>query len=229
VDERDWVSWRWLAGLFGALVIVGAWAFGFGDPVWLPVPMLLALAVPRRRHGSPMPFALGTLAFQNLPAFAVLVLVIRDASTAGELSELVVVLTVGVVLLAALGHALWVGSQRGSVAGLGIGLAGWCAALVISGGLAPLDWAQFVMGALLWLGGDIVATLSPKWRADTMIWPTLATVLLLLVLGGKPLLEGDQVLPASAVVATAVLGLPVAWSIKRSARHQVRRHSSTNG
>jgi hypothetical protein len=81
VDEPDWVSWRWLAGLGGALLIVGAWLFGFGDPVWLSVPMLLALATPRLRDGSPVPFSLGVVFVQNLPVLAVLVLVVREGES----------------------------------------------------------------------------------------------------------------------------------------------------
>jgi hypothetical protein len=178
VDEPDWVSWRWAVGLGGALLIVGAWLFGFGDPVWVSVPMLLALAMPRLRDGSPIPFSLGVLFLQNLPALAVLVLVIRDASTAGELSELTVVLAAGATLVAALGHGLWVAAQRGPAAGLGVGLAGWCAALVISGWLAPLNEAYYVMGALLLLGEDIVSSLTPELREDRMILPSVATALL---------------------------------------------------
>jgi hypothetical protein len=79
------------------------------------------------------------------------------------------------------------------------------------------------MGALLLLGGDIVSSLTPEWREDTMILPTVATALFLLVLGGLPLLDGDLVRQAFAVVATAGVGLPVAWSIKCAARRQERR------
>jgi hypothetical protein len=226
VDEPDWVSWRWAVGLGGALFIVGAWLFGFGDPVWVSVPMLLALAMPRLRDGSPIPFSLGVLFLQNLPALAVLVLVIRDASTAGELSELTVVLAAGATLVAALGHGLWVAAQRGPAAGLGVGLAGWCAALVISGWLAPLNEAYYVMGALLLLGEDIVSSLTPELREDRMILPSVATALFLLALAGIHLLDGELIPQASAVVATAVVGLPVAWAIKRSARRQERRHLS---
>jgi hypothetical protein len=173
-----------LVGLGGALLIVGAWLFGFGDPVWLSVPMLLALATPRLRDGSTVPFSLGVVFVQNLPVLAVLVLIIRDVSTAGELSELTVVLAVGVIVVAALGHGLWVAGQRGPVAGLGVGLAGCCAGLVISGWLAPLTEAYYVMGALLLLGGDIVSSLTPDMREDRMILPTVATALFLLAFGG---------------------------------------------
>jgi hypothetical protein len=228
VDEPDWVSWRWAAGLGGMLLIVGAWLFGFGDPVWLSVPMLLALATPRLRDGSTVPFSLVVLFVQNLPALAVLVLVVRDASTAGELSELAVVLTVGVTLVAALGHGLWVAGQRGPAAGLGVGLAGCCAALVMSGWLAPLDEAYFVMGALLLLGEDIVSSLTPELREDRMILPSAVTALVLLGFGGIHLLDGELIPQASAVVATAVVGLPVAWAIKRSERRQERRHWSVS-
>jgi hypothetical protein len=31
VDKPDWVSWRWVVGLGGALTVIGAWLFGFGD------------------------------------------------------------------------------------------------------------------------------------------------------------------------------------------------------
>jgi hypothetical protein len=228
VDEPDWVSWRWLAGLGGALLIVGAWLFGFGDPVWLSVPMLLALATPRLRDGSPVPFSLGVVFVQNLPVLAVLVLVVRDVSTDGELSELTVVLAVGITLVAALGHGLWVAGQRGPVAGLGVGLAGCCAALVISGWLAPLTEAYYVMGALLLLGGDIVSSLTPDMREDRMILPTVATALFLLAFGGMHLFDGELLPQASAVVATALVGLPVAWSIKRTARHAERRYWSVS-
>jgi hypothetical protein len=228
VDEPDWVSWRWAVGLGGALLIVGAWLFGFGDPVWVSVPMLLALAMPRLRDGSPIPFSLGVLFLQNLPALAVLVLVIRDASTAGELSELTVVLAAGATLVAALGHGLWVAAQRGPAAGLGVGLAGWCAALVISGWLAPLNEAYYVMGALLLLGEDIVSSLTPELREDRMILPSVATALFLLALAGIHLLDGELIPQASAVVATAVVGLPVAWAIKRSPRHAERRSRSVS-
>lgn len=226
--EPDWVSWRWLVGLGGALLIVGAWLFGLGDPVWLSVPMLLALATPRLRDGSAVPFSLWVLFVQNLPAVAVLVLVVRDASTAGQLSELAVALAVGVTLVAALGHGLWVATQRGPIAGLGVGLAGCCVALAISGWLAPLNEAYFVMGALLLLGGDIVSSLTPDLREDRVILPSVATALFLLAFGGTHLFDGELVPQASAVVATAVVGLPVAWSIKRSARRAERRNWSVS-
>jgi hypothetical protein len=228
VDEPDWVSWRWLVGLGGALLVVGAWLFGFGDPAWLSVPMLLALTTPRLRDGSAVPFSLTVLFVQNLPALAVLVLVVRDASTAGEPSELAVALAVGVTLMAALGHGLWVATLRGPIAGLGVGLAGCCAALVISGWLAPLTEAYYVMGALLLLGGDIVSSLIPELREDRMILPSVATALFLLAFGGMHLLDGELMPQASAVVAAAVVGLPVAWSIKRSARQAGRRHWSVS-
>jgi hypothetical protein len=105
-------------------------------------------------------------------------------------------------------------------------LAGWCAALVISGRLSALDEGYYVMGALLLLGADIVSSLSPELREDRMILPTVVTALFLLVFGGIPLLDGELVPQGSAVVATALVGLPVAWSIKRSARRQERRQWS---
>jgi hypothetical protein len=228
VDEPDWVSWRWLVGLGGALLIVGAWLFGFGDPVWLSVPMLVALATPRLRDGSTVPFSFWVLFVQNLPALAVLVLVVRDASTAGELSELALVPAVGITAVAALGHGLWVAGQRGPIAGLGVALAGCCAALVISGWLAPLTEAYYVMGALLLLGGDIVSSLTPDLREDRMLLPSVATALFLLAFGGMDLFDGALVPQASAVVATAVVGLPVAWSIKRSARRAERRYGAVS-
>jgi hypothetical protein len=83
-----------------------------------------------------------------------------------------------------------------------------------------LDEGYYVVGALLLLGADIVSSLSPEFREDRMILPTVATALFLLVSGGIPLLDGELVPQASAVVATALVGLPVAWSIKRSARRQ---------
>jgi hypothetical protein len=144
VDEPDWVSWRWVVGLGGALLVLGAWLFGFGDPVWMSVPMLLALVVPRLRDGSGVPISVAVLSVQNLPALAVLVLVVRDALVAGELSAPVAVLAPVAILVAALGHGLWVGGQRGPVAGVGVVLAGWCAALVISGQLSPLDEGYYV-------------------------------------------------------------------------------------
>jgi hypothetical protein len=228
VDESDWVSWRWVVGLGGALTIIGAWLFGFGDPVWVSVPMLLALAVPRLRDRPGVPISIGVLSLQNLPALVVLALVVRDVLVAGELSDPVAVLVPVAILVAALGHGLWVGGQRGPVAGVGVALAGWCAALVISGRLTPLDEGYYVMGALLLLGADIVSSLSPEFREDRMILPTVATALFLLVFGGIPLLDGELVPQASAVVATALVGLPVAWSIKRSARRQERRQWSVS-
>jgi hypothetical protein len=224
VDEPDWVSWRWVGGLGGALLLLGAWLFGFGDPVWIAVPMLLALVVPRLRDRSRTPISLGVLLVQNLPALAVFVLVVRDALVAGELSDPVAVLAPLAILVAALGHGLWMGRQRGPVAGVGVVLAGWCAALVISGRLSPLEEGYYVMGALLLLGADVVSSLSPELREDRMILPTVVTALFLLVFGGIPLLDGELVPQASAVVATVVVGLPVAWSIKRSARRHEHRH-----
>lgn len=226
MDEPDWVSWRWLVAVGGALVLVAGWLFGFGDPAWVSVPVLSALVTPRLAEGSRGPISLGVLAVQNLPALVVLVLVVRDLSTAGELSELAVVLATGTTLVVAVGHGLWLGGRRGPVAGVAIGLAGWCAALVISGWLSPLDEAYYVMGALLLLAGDVVSSLSPEWREDTLLTPTVGTVLFLLVFGALPLLDGELVGPASAVVATAVVGLPVAWSIKRPARRRGGRHWS---
>jgi hypothetical protein len=223
VDEPDWVSWRWVGGLGGALLLLGAWLFGFGDPAWIAVPMLLALVVPRLRDRSRTPISLGVLLIQSLPALAVLVLVVHDALVAGELSDPVAVLAPVAILVAALGHGLWIGRRRGPVAGVGVVLAGWCAALVISGRLSPLDEGYYVMGALLLLGADIVSSLSPELREDRMILPTVVTALFLLVFGGIPLLDGELVPQASAVVATAVVGLPVAWSIKHSARRQEHR------
>lgn len=137
-------------------------------------------------------------------------------------------LAIGAILLAALGHGLWMVGYRGAIAGLGVGLAGWCAALAISGWLAPLDEAYYVMGALLLLGSDIVSSLSPDMREDRMILPTVATTLFLLTFGGMHLLDGELLPQASAVVATAVVGLPVAWSIKRTARGQEWRPWSVN-
>jgi hypothetical protein len=59
VDEPDWVSWRWLVGLGGALVIVGAWLFGVGDPAWMAVPMLLGAERGGRASGQTPPLAIG--------------------------------------------------------------------------------------------------------------------------------------------------------------------------
>jgi hypothetical protein len=228
VDEPDWVSWRWVVGLGGALTVIGAWLFGFGDPVWVSLPMLLALVVPRLRDRSGFPISLGVLLVQNVPALVVLALVARDVLVANELSALVAVLAPVAILVAALGHGLWVGGHRGAVAGVGVVLAGWCAALVISGRLAPMDEGYYVMGAVLLLGGDIVSSLPPELREDRMILPTVVTALFLLVFGGIPLLDGELVPQGSAVVATALVGLPVAWSIKRSARRQGRRQWSVS-
>jgi hypothetical protein len=228
VDEPDWVSWRWVVGLGGALAVIGAWLFGLGDPVWMSVPMLLALVAPRLRDRSGVQISVGVLLVQNLPVLAVLALVVRDALAAGELSAPVAVLAPVAILVAALGHGLWIGGQRGPVAGAGVVLAGWCAALVISGRLAPLDEGYYVMGALLLLGADVVSSLSPEFREDRMILPTVATTLFLLVFGGIPLLDGELVPQASAVVATALVGLPLAWSIKRSTRRQERRQWSVS-
>jgi hypothetical protein len=226
VDDPDWVSWRWVVGLGGALTILGAGLFGFGDPVWMPVPVLLALVVPRLRDRSRSPISVAVLLVQNVPALAVLALVVSDALGRGELSDPVAVVTPVTILVAALGHGLWLSGQRGPVAGVAVVLAGWCAASVVSGWLSPLDEAHYVMGAMLLLGADVVSSLSPELREDTMILPTVATALFLLVFGGIPLLDSELVPQASAVVATAVVGLPVAWSIKRSARGRGRRQWS---
>jgi hypothetical protein len=100
-------------------VIVGAWLFGFGDPVWLSVPMLLALVTPRLRDGPRIPLPIAVLLVQNLPALVVLGLVVRDVATQGELSELVAVLAAATILVAALRHGRWFVGRRGPVAGLG--------------------------------------------------------------------------------------------------------------
>ncbi|WP_052665625.1 hypothetical protein [Nitriliruptor alkaliphilus] len=61
MDDPDWVSWRWVTGLAGALTILGAWLFSFGSVAWLPVPMLVALAVPRLCYGPGLPISLPVL------------------------------------------------------------------------------------------------------------------------------------------------------------------------
>jgi hypothetical protein len=222
VDEPDWVSWRWATGLAGTLTIIGAWLFGFGSVAWVPVPMLMTLAVPRLREGPGLPISVPVLVAQNIPALVLVGLVVREALTAGAVGEPTAVSAAGLVLLAGVGHGLWMGRARGAVAGLGVALAGWCGALAVSGWLTPLDEAYYVMGALLLLGSDIVSTLSPDFREDTLIWPTLATVLFLIGFAGMPLIDGESIAQASAVLMSALVGLPVAWSIKRSARRQER-------
>ena len=222
VDEPDWISWRWVVGLAGALTIIGAWLFGYGSVAWMPVPMLLALAVPRRRDRPGFSISPVVLVAQNLPAIAIAGLVVRDVLLTGELSDPVAAAAAGVVVLVGLGHGVRLGGERGPVAGLGVALSGWCGALVISGWLAPLDEPYYVMGALLLLALDIVSTLSPEFREDTTIWPTVAVAFFLLVSSGMPLVDGESVAQAAAVLATAAVGLLVAWSIKRSARRQER-------
>lgn len=220
VDEPDWVSWRWVVGLAGSVTIIGAWLFGFGSPAWIAAPVLVALAVPRRRDQPGFAIVRAVTVAQNLPAIAMLGLVVRDALTIGELSAVVAYLAAGYVLLAGLGHGVWMGRDRGALAGVGIAFAGWCAALVIGGWLTPLEEPYYLMAALLLLGGDIVSTLSPDLREDTWFLPTLAIAGFLLVFAGMPLLDGELVAQASAVLATVVVGLPIAWAVKRSARRQ---------
>ncbi|GGI07409.1 hypothetical protein [Egicoccus halophilus] len=222
VDEPDWVSWRWSVGLAGAVTVVGAWLFGFGSPAWFAAPVLAAMAVPRLRDRPGVAISPAAFLAQNVPAVVILGLVVRDAVTLGELGPLVASSAGGFVLLIGVWHGLWMGRDRGAVAGLGVALAGWCAALVVSGWLAPLEEAYLVMGVLLLLGGDIVTTLSPQLREDIWLWPTLGWAAFLLVFAGIPLLDGELVAQASAVLATVTVGLPVAWSIKRSARRQER-------
>jgi len=222
VDEPDWVSWRWSLGLAGAVTVVGAWLFGFGSPAWFATPVLVAMAVPRLRDRPGIAIHPAALVAQNVPTVVILWLVVREAVTIGELSALVASTTAGFVVLVGIWRGLWMGRDRGAVAGLGVALAGWCAALVVSGWLAPLEESYLVMGVLLLLGGDIVTTLSPHLREDTWVWPTLAWAAFLLVFAGIPLLDGELVTQASAVLATVTVGLPVTWSIKRSARQQER-------
>jgi hypothetical protein len=217
-----WVSWRWASGLAGAPTIIDAWLFGFGSVAWMPVPMLVALAVPRLRDGLGLPISVPVMLAQNIPAIVLVGAVARDALTGGAVAEPVAASAAGLVLLAGVGHGLWMGRDRGAVAGLGVTFAGWCGALVVSGWLTPLNEAYYVMGALLLLGSDIVSTLSPDFREDTLIWPTLATAIFLVVFAGMPLIDGESIAQASAVLMTALVGLPIAWSIKRSARRQER-------
>ncbi len=153
----------------------------------------------------------------------------RDALTAGAVGEPTAASAAGLVLLVGVGHGLWTGRARGAVAGLGVALAGWCGALAVSGWLTPSGEAYYVMGALLLLlGSDIVSTLSPDFREDTLIWPTLATVLFLIGFAGMQLIDGESIAQASAVLMSALVGLAVAWSIKRSARRQERSRWRVN-
>ena len=156
-------------------------------------------------------------------------LVVRDALTTGESSGAVAYLAAGLVLLAGIGHGVWVGRGRGAFAGCGVAFAGWCAALVVSGWLTPMEESYVVMAALLLLGGDIASTLSPDLREDTWMWPTLAIAGFLVVFAGMPLIDGELVAQASAVLATALAGLPIAWSVKRSARREDRSRWQVSG
>jgi len=44
-----------------------------------------------------------------------------------------------------------------------------------------------------------------------------------------PLIDGELVAQASAVLATALAGLPIAWSVKRSARREDRSRWQVSG
>jgi hypothetical protein len=85
--------------------------------VWVSVPMLLALVVPRLRDRSGIPISLVVLLVQNVPALVLLALVVRDVLVASELSALVAVLAPVAVLVATRSMASgWAGSAELSLA-----------------------------------------------------------------------------------------------------------------
>ena len=229
MKEPTWVSWRWLFGLGGALLVSVLWLFERAGPVWLSVPVLLVLALPRLRWEPGVRVVLTVLLLQNVPALALLVFAVREALGTGELDPLTSSLIAGFIMLAGIVHGLWVARSRGPVGGLGAVLGATCAALAVSGWLLPIYDADIVTTVLLMLGGDVVSSVSPELRPDTAFFPTVIFSLFLVVYAGLPLVDGEFVPQTSAVVIVALVSLPVVWSAKRSERRQRRSHRRATG
>lgn len=221
MDDADWISWRWVAGSAVALLIVGAGLFGYGDPRWVPVPLLGALVPPRLTDRRPG-ISIGVLLVQNLPALALLVVVVRQLRTGDELSDLTVVaMSLGLVV-AGLSHAAWIATRhgRGWVAAAGVAVGASCATLAVSGCLVSMDEGYFVVGALLLLAADLAATPSPAWRDNTTILPTLAVGAFLLVISSETIWAGGDLGQGIVVLLTTVIAVAVTWKAKRGARQE---------
>ena len=226
MDAPDWVSWRWGSGVAGAILLLGLWWWrATPGPEWAALPILLALAVPRLRTEPGPPISLPTLALQNLPALALAVWLVR-AVTSGAGTHEAVLASAAFLGVVGIAHGAWFTSRhhQGLLAGIGVLLGAWCAALGVSGWLLPLEEGLLLILLTLGLGLDLSTTLSPTWREDTWVLPSVVAALLVLVLAGLPILDGGAPPAAVAVTALVLTSLPVVWAIKRRARRQSRSH-----
>lgn len=232
MDEPDWVTWRWSLAIVGAGTLVGLrWWFDTPDLVWVPLPFLVLLAVPRLRTAPGQPLSLPSLVLQHVPAAVLAVLLVRAVRAGEGVPDTLLVVILGGMLAVGLVHAIWLGRHHpdGAVAGAALLLGVWCCVLVASGAVdgveeAPLlaEDALLVQVVLLSVGFDLVSTLSRTWRDDTWLVPSLLLGAMLVGAGLLTLADGASPMVGALILATGTVSLPLLWAVKRRARRDER-------